>query len=120
MPSKIKLGRDQVLTLDGVGLEGVRELEVDIDMATHDITSWNHQWKSVLPIAADATINVLIYWQENYDDFWAKFNQHPPQRMTLGISNVATFWCIPTKVSVKQPIAGVMAWDVELKLYSYE
>lgn len=120
MPTtKVKLGRDQVITLDGVTLEGVRDVDVDIDVATHDVTSWWHGWKSTLPVAADATIRVLIYWEENYDDFHSKLNKHPPEPMTLAMSNVGSVPCVPVKVAVKEPIAGVVAWEVTLKLYTY-
>lgn len=119
MSTKVKLGRDQTISLDGVVLEGVRELDVDLDMSTHDVTAWWHDWKSTLPLAADATVKVLIYWQENYDDFYRKFNKHPPERMELSISNVGFVPCVPVKVSVKQPIAGVLAWEVTLKLWTY-
>jgi hypothetical protein len=117
--AQVKLGRDQVLKLDGVVLEGVRELDVDMDMSTHDVTSWWHGWKSTLPIAQDATIKVLIYWAENYADFNGKFNVHPPQPMTLEISNVGSGDFVPVKVSVKQPLQGVLAWEVTLKLWTY-
>lgn len=119
MSTKVKLGRDQVLLLDGIALEGVRELDVDIDMSTHDVTAWWHGWKSTLPLAADVTCKVLIYWKENYDDFAGKLNKHPPEQMTLGISNVFNVDCVPVKVTVKQPIAGVLAWEVTLKMWTY-
>lgn len=117
--AKVKLGRDQVLTLDGVVLEGVRELDVDMDMSTQDVTAWWHGWKSTLPLAQDATVKVLIYWQENYDDFAAKFNVHPPDPMTFGIGGVGSGDFVPVKVAVKQPLDGVLAWEVTLKLWTY-
>jgi hypothetical protein len=117
--AKVKLGRDQVLTLDGTVLEGVRELDIDMAMSTHDVTSWWHGWKSTLPLAADASVKVLIYWQENYADFAEKFNKHPPDPLTLGISNVGEADYVPVNIAVKQPIAGVLAWEVTLKLWTY-
>lgn len=119
MPT-IKLGRDQVLTLDGIPLEGVRDLDLDVDMSTHDVTSWWHGWKSTLPLAGDVTVKVLIYWKDNYDYFDDKLNKHPPDPMTLGISNAYSVKCMPVKVVIKQPIAGVLAWEVTLKLWTYD
>lgn len=119
MSTKVKLGRDQVLTLDGIALEGVREMDVDIEMSTQDVTAWWHGWKSTLPLAGDVTVKVLIYWKENYDDFAAKLNKHPPEPMTLGITNVGTVDCLPTNVGIKQPLTGVLAWEVTLKLWTY-
>lgn len=119
MPTKVKLGRDQVLSLDGTVLEGVRELDVDIDMTTQDITSWNHAWKSTLPLSADCTVKVLIYWKDDYDSFWGKFNKHPPQPLKLAISNVGSVQVLPAKIAVKQPMQGVLAWEVTLRMYDY-
>lgn len=117
MPStlKVKLGRDQTLSLDGSVLDGVREVDIDIDYRTVDATSFEHNVASTLPLVADASIRVLIYWKDNYDLFDAKFNLHPPQPMTLAISNCPTIRCVPVKVAIKQPIAGVLAWEVTLK-----
>lgn len=120
MPSKIKLGRDQVLTLDGVALEGVRELDLDVDAETQEITAPHHAWKSWLPIAYDVTVKVLIYWKDNYDNFADKLDEQPPSPLKLGVSNVGEVWVLPAKVSIKQPIQGVLAWEVELKPYWFE
>lgn len=119
MPTNIKLGRDQVLTLDGVILEGVRELEVDIDAKTFEVTSYEHPWASTLTLTRDITVKLLVYWQSNYDAFAAKFYSDVPTPMSLGISNVGSVRCMPVKVSIKQPISGVMAWEVTLKSHWY-
>lgn len=119
MPStlKVKLGRDQTLSLDGSVLEGVREVDIDLDMKTVDATSYEHGVASTLPIAIDATVRVLIYWAEDYEKFADKLNQHPPEPMSLAISNCPTIRCLPVKVAVKQPIDGVLAWEVTLKAF---
>lgn len=119
MPTTIVLGRDQSLTLDGVVLEGTREFDIDIDLQAHDVTHWSHSWKSSLPVAGDLTCKLLIYWKDNYATFAAKLNKHPPEPMTLAITNAYTFGCVVTKVGIKGPINGVMAWEVELKLWAY-
>lgn len=119
MPTNIKLGRDQSLTLDGVPLEGVRELDVDIDAKTFEVTSFAHSWASTLTLARDITIKVLIYWQNNYDAFAEKFYADVPGPMDLGITNVGTIRCMPVKVAIKQPLVGVMAWEVTLKSHWY-
>lgn len=118
MPTVV-LGRDQVLTLDGVTLEGVREIDLDYEMQTQDVTAWWHAFKSTLPVLADVSAKVLIFWKENYDDFADKLNRHPPEPMTLGISNAWTADFVPVSVRVVQPINGVVAWEVSLKLWTY-
>jgi hypothetical protein len=117
----VRLGRDQQISLDGVVLEGTREFDFDIDMQTHDVTSWWHGWKSTLPVAADVTIRLLIYWGDTYGtNIGSKLNKHPPERMDMSITNVGFAPCVPTKVSIKTPIDGVMAWDVTMKLWTYD
>jgi hypothetical protein len=113
--AKVKLGRDQTLSLDGAVLEGVREVDVDIDMKTQEVTSYWHDVSSTLPISVDATVKLLIYWADDWNQIASKFNQHPPQAVTLAISNGPTIRCVPVKASIKQPIAGVLAWEVTLK-----
>ena len=39
--------------------------------------------------------------------------------LTLGISNVGEADYVPVNIAVKQPIAGVLAWEVTLKLWTY-
>lgn len=115
--SKVKLGRDQTLSLDGAVLEGVREVEVGVDMKTTEVTSWEHDATSTLPLSIDVSVRLLIYWASDYVLFADKLNKHPPEPMTLAISNVGSVQCVPTGVAIKQPIDGVLAWEVSLKLF---
>lgn len=117
--NKIRLGRDQVLTLDGVVLEGVREVDVELDSRTVDITPWDGQYASTLPLVLDATLRLLIYWTEDYQKVASKFHKFPPQPVMLGISSVATIRCLPVNVKVVEPINGVVAWEVTFRAYSY-
>lgn len=117
---KVKLGRDQVLSLDGVVLEGVREVDVDVDSRTVDVTPWSSQYASTLPLVLDGTIRLLIYWKEDWDKVNAKLHKFPPQPIQLAVSNFFTIRCLPVSAKVMQPIAGVLAWEVTLKAYSYQ
>ena len=119
MPS-IVLGRNQTLSIDGTVLEGVREIDISIDTRTQDVTAWNHDWASTLVMAADVTIGFKLLWSENYSAIGAKFNQHPPQPLTVDISNAGSAKFLPTNVKLGMPIDGVMSWDVTLKLWNYE
>lgn len=123
MPSvldKVRLGRDQVLTLDGVVLEGVREVDIEVDTRTVDITSWEHANASTLPVLRDATLRLLIYWLEDWEKIKDKINAHPPEPVVLGVSNAYDIRCVPTAVKIAQPIAGVMAWEVTFKPYGFQ
>lgn len=117
--AKVKLGREQTLTLDGAPLVGVREVDISLDYQTADVTSFEHRFVSTLPIREDCTLRMLIYHQEDYDRVQAKLNQHPPQPVTIQVSNVGQAKFVPTAVKIAQPIDGVMAWDVTLKYWNY-
>lgn len=115
----IRLGRDQTLSLDGTALAGVREVDISIDYQTADVTSFEHQFASTLPVREDCTLRMLIYHQEDYDRVQAKLNQHPPQPVTIAVGNVGSAKFVPTAVKIAQPIDGVMAWDVTFKYWNY-
>lgn len=120
MPTYV-LGRDQVLTLNGSTLFGVREVDVDIETKTVDITAWNHRYGSTLPVSLDATIRLLIYGKDEWQSVRGIFDQHPPQPVTLGVTNgwSTDIRCLPVSAKITQPIAGVVAWEVTFRAYSY-
>jgi hypothetical protein len=117
--TRILLGRNQTVSIDGQTAEGTREVDIDIGGKTFDITSWEHKFSSTLVVSTDVTIKLLIYWKENFDKFANKFNVHPPERMTLGISGAGSWPVIPSSITIKQPIAGTVAWEVTCKLFIY-
>jgi hypothetical protein len=117
--TKFALGRDQVITLDGTPLVGTREFDVQIEMQEADVTDWRHGQKSTLPIANSQTVRVLIYWLEAYNKVAAKYNQHPPQKMTLGITGYGTIYVLPTSVRIGCPIDGLVTWDCTFKGWGY-
>lgn len=118
MPS-IVLGRDQNLSVDGTVLDGVREIDISVDLKTQDVTAWNHAWCSTLATHADVTIAFKVLWSESYSTIGAKLNQHPPQPLTVAITNAGSAKFLLTNVKIGLPIDGVMAWDVTMKLWSY-
>lgn len=120
LSEQIVLGKDQVLTLDGVALDGVREVDVDIDTTSVDVTPWHSPWRSHLPVLGDATLRILIYWKSTWGTFAAKLLQNPPVPMTLAVSNGFVWKVLVAGIKVQQPIAGVVAWEVTFKPYWYD
>lgn len=118
MPT-IVLGRNQSLTLDGAPLNGVREVDVDIDATSIDVTPWNARWRSHLPIVGDATLRILIYHQETWNTLATKIVQLPPVPMTLSVSNAFDWRVLVSTVKVVQPINGVVAWEITFKPYGF-
>lgn len=117
--AKVKLGKDQTISIDGATLEGTREVDIDYTLKTTEITSWDHQWASTLGTTLDATIKLTIYWKEDYDTLHTKLTAHPPAPLAVAISNVGTIYCLPTAVRIVQPMSGVLAWEVTLQMHSY-
>ena len=118
MPS-IVLGRDQHLSVDGTVLDGVREIDVSVDTKSQDVTAWNHDWCSTLVTHADVTLSFKVLWSESYSTIGSKLNQHPPQPITVNITNAGEAKFLVTNVKIGLPIEGVMACDVTMKLWSY-
>lgn len=117
--AKVKLGRDQTLTLDGVALAGVREVDFQVDMQGQDVTSFNHSTTSTLPIRQDVTLRTLIYHKDDYDVVRGFFSLTTPVPATIAITNVGSCKFVPVSVKIAQPIDGVMAWDVTWKSWNH-
>lgn len=116
---QIFLGRDQVLQLDGTELKGVREVDVEIDTTSIDITPWTSAWRSQMPVIGDATIRVLIYWVSIWESVSAKLLKTPPEPVTLSVTNAFSWRVLPVSVRAQQPINGVQSWEVTFKPYWY-
>lgn len=121
MPSlKVKLGHDQKFKLDGVAMDGTRDVDVTLESRQLDVTHCRGTWVSTLPLAMDVTLRVLLYWQENFDTIFAKFNQYPPQKVDLEIDGVLNGPFVPVECRIANPMANVTAWDVTFKLWCYD
>jgi len=77
--ARIVLGHNQVMTLNGAAIQGMRDFDLDLSGKEFDITNWQHAWTSSIVICASATVKLLIYWEENYATFASKFNNTQPQ-----------------------------------------
>lgn len=117
--AQYKLGKDQTLSLDGAPLEGVRDVDISVDMQEADITSFEHSISSTLPVRESRTVNLIIYHEADWLKIKDNVAQQPPKSLKLAISawDVGDF--VPTSYRVKQPINGVVAWEVTLKSFNY-
>lgn len=112
---KILLGYEQTASLDGQVLEGTTDFDIDIDAETTNVTPPGHATASHLVIRSDWTISIAVKWAETYEKLSAKFNKHPPEPMTLSISNVASIPVVMVGAPVRVPLAGLVGWQVRLK-----
>jgi predicted secreted protein len=119
--ARIVLGHNQVMTLNGAAIQGMRDFDLDLSGKEFDITNWQHAWTSSIVICASATVKLLIYWEENYATFASKFNKHPAtgQLLTLAVAGLFSAQFSVSNVQVKSPINGNVAWEVTLKSMVY-
>jgi len=117
--TRVVLARNQQVTLNGSVLEGTRDVDIEASTRTHDVTSWEHSGTSTLVTGADFTVKFLIYWQENFRSLVANFNSQPPVPMDLSIGGAGSVKVVPTNIAIKQPIGGVVAWEVTCRTFLY-
>jgi hypothetical protein len=117
--AQVKLGKDQQISLDGVPLEGARDIELDLSLRTTEVTSWEHQWASTLQTHIDCSIKLVLYWKEDYARIKPKLTEHPVVPLQLSVANVFSFYVVPVAVKIVCPLDGVLAWEVTLKMHSY-
>lgn len=121
MPTtNVKLGHNQKFKLNGTALQGTRDVEVSIDTKQVDVTAWNHQWISTLPLQVDVTIRATLYWQSNFQSVWSLINKHPTVKCDLAIDGVISGPFVPVEVKIANPLNGVLAYDVTFKLWNYQ
>jgi predicted secreted protein len=119
--ARIVLGHNQVMTLNGAAIQGMRDFDLDLSGKEFDITNWQHQWTSSIVLCASATVKLLIYWEENYRTFQNLFNKHPAtnQLVRLAVAGLFSGQFSVSNVQVKSPINGNVAWEVTLKSMVY-
>jgi hypothetical protein len=98
---------------------GTREFDVQLEMQEADATGWTHEQRSTLPVANSKTVRVLIYWQDAYAKVAAKYNQHPPRKMSLTISGCGSIDVVPTSIKIGHPVDGIVTWDCTFKSWNY-
>lgn len=116
----IRLGHEQKFRVDGVVMNGTRDVEVSIDTKQFDVTAWNHLWTSTLPVGVDVTIRALIYWQADFGAIWSKFKLAPPKPVKLQIDGVGGGNFLPVEFSISSPLGQVLTYDVTFKLWDYQ
>jgi hypothetical protein len=115
----IKLGHEQKFRVDGVVMDGTRDVEVSIDTKQFDVTAWDHLWTSTLPVGVDVTVRALIYWPVNFGTIWSKFNRYPPIPVRVVVDGVIDGKFLPVEARIDNPLGQVLAYDVTFKLWDY-
>lgn len=118
--SSVKLGHNQKFRIAGVVMAGTRDVEVSVETREYDVTAWNHQYVSTLPLQVDVTLRAIIYYQSEMTNIWTKLNVHPPQRVPISVDGVVSGNFVPTAVQIANPLGGVLAYDCTFKLWNYQ
>lgn len=119
--ARVVLGRNQVMTLNGSPIYGLRDFDVEMTGRDYDVTHWTHAWTSSVVLCASATLKLVILWDDNYQTFAGLFNKHPVnnQVVRLAVAGLFSGQFVVGNVSVQSPINGAVAWEVTLKSMVY-
>lgn len=116
MPSYY-LGRDQTVTVDNV-MAGVREIELEVASKSTNVTAFDEEWETTLVLSRRVRVRLTALTKDVFDVVWPKFNSHPPQTLSISITNVGTVTVVPVSVTAGVPINGLLTWDMEFASWS--
>jgi len=117
--SRIRLGHKQVLTVDGVALEGVRELDLDVSTRSVEVTGWASPWASYLPAVIDPSLTVTLYYPEEMNVFWTNLKSPVKSALTIAVSGLFSGRFVVSGIAVGCPMGGVVPHQVTLKQFAY-
>lgn len=118
MPT-FRLGRDQVIVLDGSELPGSRDVEWSLDVHTEDITNPMTPWAATLPIGANLTFRIQLVTAEAYSVAARCVSFEAPKVVAISIGGGSDVPVVLTSLRAGIPIDGAVTWDAEFALWSY-
>ena len=116
---KVRLARDQSITVDGIVLLGTRDFELDQEVDGVDVTPWQATGAAELTLVESATLTLQVYYVEALQRLAAKWNAFPPEPVEVAIPYVGTGKFIVRNIKYAGPFAGVLAYTVTLKSWPY-
>lgn len=117
--SRIRLGHNQKLYVNGVPLEGTRELDVSVTTREIDVTGNNSPWASSLPVAMEAEVTVKLYYADELAPLLANLAGHPKTPVVLSVPGIFDGRFIVTGVKAALPMGDVVAHDVTFKAWGW-
>jgi hypothetical protein len=116
--AKVRLARKQSITADGIVLLGTRDFDVDIELDTVDVTRWDSAARGELTLTEMNTITLQIYDVADVQRFMAKWNQFPPEPLTIAVDGSSAKFLVH-KLKLSGQFSGVLAYEVVLKLWPF-
>lgn len=116
--AKVRLARSQAITADGIVLLGTRDFDVELELDTVDVTPWDSSCRGELTLTEMNTVTLQVYHADNVGLFMRKWNQFPPQPVTISVDG-ATAKFLVHKVKLSGQFNGLMAYEIVLKLWPF-
>lgn len=116
--AKVRLAKDQSISVDNVVLLGTRDFDVDVELDTVDVTPWNSSVRGELTLTEMNTITLQIYHAEDVRRIMQKWNQFPPQPVSVSVDGRTANFLVH-KFKIAGQFSGVLAYEVVLKLWPY-
>lgn len=117
--SRITLGHNKQLYLNGTALAGTRELELNITTKQVDVTGVNALWASTLPVSLDAEVTATLYYGDEMPGLYANLASHPKVPVTLAVPGVFSGQFVVTDVKAVVPMGDVVAHEVTFKVWGW-
>lgn len=118
--SRIKLGHDQKLYLNGGLLEGTRELDVSVTSREVDITGHNALWASSLPVSLESEVTATLYYPDVIEPLYANLAAHPKAPVTLSVPGIFSGRFIVTGIKASVPMGDVVSHEVTFKVWGWQ
>lgn len=117
--AKVRLARDQVITVDGVILQGTRDFELTQDLDGVDVTPWTASGTAQITLCESATLKLQIYHLEDVQRIGATWNKFPPQPLEISITRVGAGRFIVSNLTSSGQFGQVLSYTVTLKSWPY-
>lgn len=117
--SRITLGHNKQLYLNGAALAGTRELELNVTSKQVDITGVNALWASTLPVSLDVEVTATLYYGDEVPALYENLVSHPKVPVMLAVPGVFSGKFVVTDVKAGVPMGDVVAHDVTFKAWGW-
>jgi len=118
--AKVRLGRNQSISVDGITLLGTRDFDLNQELDGVDVTPWTASGTAELPLCESATLTVQVFHLEAVQALAAKWNTFPPQPVTVAIDSVGTGKFLVKSVKSAVPFSRLVEYTAVLRSWPYE
>lgn len=117
--SRIKLGHNQQFLLNGVAMEGARELDLNVTSRQVDITGVNALWATSLPVSLEVELTVTLYYPDEISQLYENLCKHPKTAVTLAVPDIFQGNFIVSSIKAGVPMGDVVSHEVTFKAWGW-